>query len=255
MKTLYLDIFSGISGDMFIGAMLDLGVDFKQLEKELEKLKLGDYHVHAGRATKATIEGVKFDVHLEEDHHHDHDHDEHGYHHHEHTHATHGHGHSHGSHDHDHDHHDEDEHHHDHTHEHEHSHGRTFSEIKELINRSTLSTWVKQKGIAVFHRVAVAEGKIHGKSSEAVHFHEVGAVDSIIDIVGACIALELLGKPRVLSAPVVEGFGWIQCAHGRFPIPAPATLQILSARGISITQCNEPHELVTPTGAAILAEL
>src|SRR3954468_11045276 len=123
MKTLYLDIFSGISGDMFIGAMLDLGVDFKQLEKELEKLKLDDYHLHVSRATKATIEGVKFDVHLEEDHHHDHDHDEHGHHHHEHTHATHGHGHSHGSHDHDHDHHDEDEHHHDHTHEHEHSHG------------------------------------------------------------------------------------------------------------------------------------
>jgi len=88
-----------------------------------------------------------------------------------------------------------------------------------------------------------------------VHFHEVGAIDSIIDIVGACVGLEMLGKPRVLAAPVVEGTGWINCAHGRFPIPAPATLAILGARGVAVTQCDEPHELVTPTGAALLAEL
>ena len=123
-----------------------------------------------------------------------------------------------------------------------------------MIAGSALSEWVKQKSIAVFHRVAVAEGKVHGKSPEQVHFHEVGAVDSIVDIVGGCIALELLGKPRVLASQVVEGTGWINCAHGRFPIPAPATLEILSARGVSLTQCEEPQELVTPTGAALLAE-
>jgi uncharacterized protein (TIGR00299 family) protein len=106
----------------------------------------------------------------------------------------------------------------------------------------------------VFQRIAEAEGKIHGLPPEQVHFHEVGAVDSIVDIVGACIALELLGKPRVLAAPVVEGTGWVDCAHGRFPVPAPATLAILGARGIGVTQCDEPHELVTPTGAALLAE-
>jgi len=143
---------------------------------------------------------------------------------------------------------------HDHNHEHEHVHGRNFAEIERLIQTSALSDWVKQKAVAVFHRIAVAEGRIHGMPPEQVHFHEVGAVDSIVDIVGACIALELLGKPRVLAAPIVEGTGWIHCAHGRFPIPAPATLAILGARGVGVTQCEEPHELVTPTGAALLAE-
>jgi uncharacterized protein (TIGR00299 family) protein len=123
-----------------------------------------------------------------------------------------------------------------------------------LILRSGLSEWVKQKAVAVFQRVAVAEGKIHGLPPDDVHFHEVGAVDSIVDIVGACVALEILGKPRVLAAHVVDGTGWVNCAHGRFPIPAPATLEIFRARGIAVTQCDEPHELVTPTGAAILAE-
>ena len=234
MKTIYLDIFSGISGDMFIGAMLDLGVEFKQLDRELRKLKLEDYHLHAARQQKANIEGVKFDVHLEEDHEHEHEHGHGHHHHHEEPEPEHGH------------------HHHDHVHSHE--HGRTFSEIRKLIHASDLSAWVKEKATAIFNRVAVAEGKIHGLPPESVHFHEVGAVDSIVDIVGACIALELLGKPRVLSAPVAEGTGWINCAHGKFPIPAPATIEILAARKIPISQSDEPHELVTPTGAAILAE-
>lgn len=100
----------------------------------------------------------------------------------------------------------------------------------------------------------MAEGRIHGLPPEQVSFHEVGAVDSIVDIVGACIALEMLGKPRVVASSVVEGTGWIECAHGRLPIPAPATLAILGARGIALSQCDEPNELVTPTGAALLAE-
>ncbi|HEY2952824.1 MAG TPA: nickel pincer cofactor biosynthesis protein LarC, partial [Verrucomicrobiae bacterium] len=137
---------------------------------------------------------------------------------------------------------------------HEHEHGRTFADIKKLIRGSGLSDWVKQKAVAVFQRVAVAEGKIHGHPAEEVHFHEVGAVDSIVDIVGACVALEMLGRPRLLAAPVVEGTGWVNCAHGRFPVPTTATLEILGARGIAVTQCDEPHELVTPTGAALLAE-
>ena len=261
MKTLYLDIFSGISGDMFIGALIDLGVDPKKLERELAKLKLDGYHLHVGRQERQGIAGVKFDVHLA--HNHDHDHHDHGHGHHDHDHGyqhehEHSHEHSHGhSHTHTHEHHGEHVHTHEHSHEHEHHHhddSRNFSEIKKLIISSKLSAWVKQKSLAVFQRIAEAEGKIHGMPPEEVHFHEVGAVDSIVDIVGAAIALEMLGKPRVLASSVTEGTGWIRCAHGRFPIPAPATLAILGARGVGVTQCDEPHELVTPTGAALLAE-
>ncbi len=258
MKTLYLDIFSGISGDMFIGAMLDLGVDPHKLARQIEKLKLDGFHLHVAQDERQGIAGIKFDVHLahdhDHDHHHgdccDHEHDEHEHHDHKH-----GHSHEHGKHhEHGHAHHHE---HADHSHgDHDHSHddSRNFSEIKKLINKSKLSPWVKKKSIAVFQRIADAEGKIHGKPASEVHFHEVGAVDSIVDIVGGCIALEMLGKPRVIASPVVEGTGWIRCAHGRFPIPAPATLAILGARKIPVTQCDEPNELITPTGAALLAE-
>ena len=269
MKTLYLDIFSGISGDMFIGALLDLGVDAHKLARQLEKLKLDGFHLHVCQDERQGIAGIKFDVHLahEHDHEHqhgdgcDHKHDEHGHHHsHEHGHGCdhdhdeHTHEHSHAPHAKHHEHgHEHDEHSHD-DHDHSHDDSRNFSEIKKLINKSKLSPWVKKKSIAVFQRIADAEGKIHGKPPSEVHFHEVGAVDSIVDIVGGCIALELLGKPRVLASPVVEGTGWIRCAHGRFPIPAPATLAILGARKIPVTQCDEPNELITPTGAAMLAE-
>jgi len=233
VKILYLDLFSGIAGDMFIAALLDLGVDAAKLERELKKLKLDGYYLHIARGQKSSITGVKFDVHLAHDHDHDHDHGH-----------THDHERAHGHHHHE----------HEHPHDHGHDEQRNFAEIKQLIARSKLSAWVKQKAIAVFQRIAVAEGKIHGLPPGEVHFHEVGAVDSIVDIVGAAIALEQLGKPRVFASPVVEGTGWINCAHGRFPVPAPATLAILGARGVGVTQCEEPHELVTPTGAALLAE-
>ena len=148
---------------------------------------------------------------------------------HSHSHGPNDHSHSHGPGEHDHA--------HSHSHgpgEHAHSHGpgayhthdgsRNFTQIKALIRASALSDWVKEKSLAVFQRIAVAEGKIHGMPPEQVHFHEVGAVDSIVDIVGACLALELLGCPRVCASAVVEGTGWVRCAHGRMPLPAPATL-------------------------------
>ncbi|MBP8258815.1 MAG: nickel pincer cofactor biosynthesis protein LarC [Verrucomicrobia bacterium] len=229
MNTIYLDIFSGISGDMFLGAMLDLGVDFSALEQSLAALDLEGYHVHAGRARRGSIEGVKFDVHLAA--------------------AAPGHPDSHPSatapppsH-----------HHRHHGHPHAHPH-RTFASIRSLIEASPLPDWVKSRSVAVFGRIAEAEGRIHGQPAEQVAFHEVGAVDSVVDIVGACVALDLLGRPRLLSGPVIDGTGWIQSAHGPLPLPAPATLAILGARGAAITQCDEPAELVTPTGAALLAE-
>src|ERR1035437_8617582 len=223
VKTLYLDLNSGISGDMFIAALIDLGVDARELEQELKKLRLEGYHLHVTRGRKASLEGVKFDVHLASEH-------DHGV-------QPHAHNHTHA-----------------HSHTHTHEQGRNFAQIRQLITASPLSDWVKQKSVAVFQRLATAEGKIHGLPPEQVNFHEVGAVDSIVDIVGACIGLEMLGKPRVLASRVVDGTGWIECAHGRLPIPAPATLAILGARGIPLSQCDEPNELVTPTGAALLAE-
>ena len=230
MRTLYLDLASGISGDMFLGALIDLGVDPRKLERELSKLKLGGYHLHIARRQRSGIEGVKFDVHLTV----------------EHKQEVRSSGFSRsgppesGTPN------KRSRHHHDHS--------RNFAKIRRLIERSKLSPWVRRKAVAVFQRIAAAEGKIHGLPPGRVHFHEVGAVDSIVDSVGACVALEMLGRPRVLASPVVEGVGWIDCAHGRFPVPAPATLAILGARGIGVTQCEEPHELVTPTGAALLAE-
>jgi hypothetical protein len=238
VKTLYLDIFSGLSGDMFIGAMLDLGLGLDHLERELAKLPVEGYNLHASRAKRLQIEGTKFDVHLEDHHTHNHEHGHEHEHNHEHGHEhEHEHGHEEG-----------------HEHGHEAEHGRAYADIRRLIAGSGLSEWVKTKATAVFHRLAVAEGKIHGQPAGQVHFHEVGAVDSIVDIVGACVALEFFGQPRVLASAVVDGTGWIDCAHGRFPIPAPATLEILAARGVPISQCEEPHELITPTGAALLAE-
>ncbi len=247
MKQLYLDLFSGVSGDMFIGALIDLGVDADQLEHELGKLGMEGYHLHVSRQQKMGIEGVKFDVHLAHEHAPAHTHE----HSHPHPH-THSHDYADPSHTHQHPH--AHEHTHEHEHEHEHEHGRSFREICALIQNSRLSDWVKAKSLAVFKRIAEAEGKIHGVPAEQVGFHEVGAVDSIVDVVGACIGLEMLGKPRVAASHVTEGTGWMDCAHGRFPIPAPATLAILGTRGIAVTQSEEPNELVTPTGAALVAE-
>ncbi len=232
MPTLYLDLLSGISGDMFIAALIDLGLNPQRLEQEIARLGVGGYHLHVSRQRKGAIEGVKFDVHLDTDPSHSHDAAPSPAHHHP------------PAQDHD----------HPHPHHPHHSHGRSYADIRDLLQRSALSDWVRQRAISLFHRIAVAEGKIHGHPPEQVHFHEVGALDSIVDIVGACVGLEMMGKPRVLAAPVVEGTGFVTCAHGRFPIPAAATLEILGARGIPLTQCEEPNELVTPTGAAILAE-
>ena len=275
MKVLFLDCFSGISGDMTVGALVDLGVKPSTLEWELSKLALGDFHMHFEREQRQNIEGVKFGIHEgaththdqdEHEHHdccgHDHGH-EHGHepahaHEHEHTHEGHTHSHEHEHGEHGHLHHEE-EHAHDHDHgaevhhhEHHHAHGRSHGQIRALIEASELSPFVKKHALAIFQRIAVAEGKIHGQPPADVTFHEVGALDSIADIVCACVGLEALGVEKVFVSSLHEGRGTIECAHGTFPLPAPATMEILT--GIPLAQIDEPHELITPTGAAIAAE-
>lgn len=272
MRVLYLDCFSGISGDMTVGALCDLGVKPSTFEWELAKLEIGDFHMHFERDKRQNVEGVKFGIHAgafhthdqdEADgghgHGHDHEHQEHD---HEHAHASeHAHDHRHNEHEHEHEHeHDHDEHDHGHSHEHghahghahEHEHGRTYAEICSLIEGSDLSDFVKKHALSIFHRVAVAEAKIHGTSVEAIGFHEVGALDSIADIICACVGIEELGVEKVFVSHLADGRGWVDCAHGRFPIPAMATLEILS--GIPVGQIDEPYEFITPTGAAIAAE-
>jgi len=258
MRILYLDCFSGISGDMAVGALCDLGIKPSAFEWELSKLEIGDFHAHWERKTRQNIEAVKFSIHEgaththeqdEEHHHHAHEEDvhEHAHEHHECEHEEHEH------HEHEHHgqaHHHEEEHHH-HEHE-EHDHGRAYSEIRELIEKSDLSSFVKKHALGIFERIAIAEGKIHGTKPEKVTFHEVGALDSIADIVLACVGIEALKIDRIVASPLAEGRGWIDAAHGRFPVPAPATLEIL--KGIPLGSIDEPFEFITPTGAAIVAE-
>ncbi|MBA9086876.1 hypothetical protein FHR92_003356 [Fontibacillus solani] len=260
MRVLYYDCFSGISGDMNLGALLDLGVDAGNLVQELSKLKLdGEYELRIRKDLKKGIGGTKADVilknaghghHHEYDHQdrHHHDNDHHGYgdhRDHEHDHSDHAHHHpDHGHDDHDrrHAHNGEGHHHHEH---------RGLKEIEQIINGSDLNERVKWRSLNMFLKVAEAEAKIHGKSLYEVHFHEVGAVDSIVDIVGAAICLEALKVDRVMASPIQVGGGFVQCDHGLFPVPAPATAEIL--KGIPIKFGLVPFETTTPTGAAILA--
>jgi uncharacterized protein (TIGR00299 family) protein len=272
MRVLYLDCFSGISGDMTVGALCDLGVKPSAFEWELSKLEISDFHAHWERKIRQNIEGVKFSIHEgaththdqdeEEHHHHGHEHHEHDEHeHHEHAgeltaenaentkEHSHGHDCEHHHEEHSHEHHD---HGHEHHHHHEHEAERGFREIRALIQESDLSDFVKKHAVGIFERIAKAEGKIHGMKPEEVTFHEVGALDSIADIVLACVGIELLKVDKVIVSPLAEGRGWIESAHGRFPVPAPATLEILS--GIPLAPMDEPYEFITPTGAAIVAE-
>jgi pyridinium-3,5-bisthiocarboxylic acid mononucleotide nickel chelatase len=253
MKTLYLDIVGGISGDMFLASLIDVGVPQDALNRELQKLHLDGWHLHTERRIVQGISGTHLDVHQHE-HSHEHEH-QHGHeepHHHEHEH-DHGHTHEH-SHEHDHGHTHEHSHEHEHGKPHEHGPHRGFTEIRQIIESSALSAWVKERAVSLFLKIGTAEAKIHGKTLETIHFHEVGALDSIVDIVGACIALELLGRPVVLACRPTDGTGYVHCAHGKMPIPVPATLAILGASGVPLSQCEEDSEMITPTGAAILAE-
>jgi uncharacterized protein (TIGR00299 family) protein len=237
MRVLYLDCFSGISGDMTVGALVDLGVKPSALEWELSKVEIGDFHMHFERTMRRNISAVRFSIHEGATHRHEQDQHEH-----EHSHSHEAASENHHAHEAHGDCHSEDE----------HSHGRSYADIRRLIETSTLSLFVKQRAGNIFRRIAVAEGKIHGVAPDAVTFHEVGALDSIADVICVCAGIEALGVEKVFVSPLIEGRGWIDTAHGRFPVPAPATLELLT--GLPLAQIDEPFEFITPTGAAILAE-
>jgi uncharacterized protein (TIGR00299 family) protein len=224
---------------MNLGAMIDLGVDPEALIAELRHLPLDGWEIRWEKDTRSGISGTRCDVILEGE---SSGHDDHG---HEHHHHSHDHGHSHA---HSHAHRDEEDP-ADHQHHHDHEH-RTFKMIREMIGQSGLSETVKADSIEVFRVLAEAEGAVHGKPAEEVHFHEVGAVDSIVDIVGAAICWELLGVDAIAASTVELGGGTVQCAHGRMPVPAPATARLVETMSVSLNATNK--EATTPTGAALL---
>jgi len=274
MRVLYFDCFSGISGDMTLGALLDLGLDHNAFLQELDKLNVTGYSVDIKKVVKNGISGTDVNVILEDDEH-EHEHErshEHNEHEHEHEHSheqdehehehshDHGHGHSHeheNEHDHGHEH--SHEHGHEHSHEHGHEHGHSHSQpqrnlmdIEHIINMSSLKPRVKAMSAKIFREVARAEAKVHGKNIEEVHFHEVGALDSIIDIIGACICIDMLGVERIYASELHDGKGFVKCAHGLLPVPVPAVLEMLCNSNIPLITEDTPFELVTPTGIAIL---
>ena len=288
MKALYVEPFAGISGNMLLGALLDAGVPFAFLQEEFSKLHLGNYELVHKSVNKSGIQAQYFNVVLPEEqehehehahdgdhvheHHHAHDHDdnhEHEHHHdHEHDHAwmhAHGIAHSHDhelvheeepcgcDHHHDHEHNHDQEHHHEHhTHHHHHEH-RNLHDIEEILDHSDLPKEVIAKAKEVFLAIAKAEAKVHGSTVEEIHFHEVGAIDTIIDVVGNILALQYLGIEKVFTTPVNTGFGFVECAHGQMPVPAPATAELL--QGIPNYRGTVEKEMTTPTGAALLKVL
>jgi len=241
MRVLYLDCISGISGDMTVGALLDLGLDFERMRGELARLEMSDeFTVSVESVNRCGITATKFHVHTTVDEHHEHAHPDHEHHHHE--------DHEHGPHEH---HHHEDHEHGPHQH-HDHAH-RSHADIVGIIQRANLSPRATETALRIFRRIAEAEAKIHGVPVETVHFHEVGAVDSIVDIVAAAVLLDFIGADRIVASPVPLGSGRVKTQHGLYPVPAPATLEIM--RGKPIRQDAMETELATPTGAAIVATM
>ena len=202
MKTAYFDTFSGISGDMVVGALLDTGLSLSYLRKELAKLDLDGYTISAKKVKRNSISGISFDVKVAKN-----------------------------------------------------QKSRDYAKIKRLISASKLNGAVKSMSLGIFETIAIAEAKVHGVSVDEVHFHEVGAVDSIVDIVGASIGFDKLGIEYFYSSPLPLGGGMVKVSHGVMPVPAPATIAILKGVPVVGAGSEPPMELVTPTGAAIVKAL
>jgi uncharacterized protein (TIGR00299 family) protein len=214
-KIAYFDCFSGASGDMIIGSLLDAGLDLEILKKELAGLDFHGYRLTAEKVTRSSITATKFNVVLDEEEH---------------------------------------EHHHESSHQH-----RGLTEILNIINNGKIPDSVKTKSSEIFRKLGTVEAGIHGVPLEEVHFHELGAVDTIVDIVGTVFALETLNIERIYSSPLAVGSGMVKTAHGVLPVPAPATLQILADAAAPVVNAppsdNPPGELLTPTGAVLITFL
>lgn len=270
MKSLYLECNAGISGDMLVAALLDLGADKEALAKALQSIPAKGFEYKISRVSKAGVDCCDFDVILDEEHA-NHDHDMaflHGngdavVHSHEHEHHhDHEHEHEHEHH-HDHDHEHEHEHHHDHEHEHshvphEHHHHhehRGLQEVIVIIDATDMSAAAKALALKIFDIIADAEAKAHAVEKNAVHFHEVGAIDSIVDIVAIAVCADSLGVENVIVPELCEGRGTVRCQHGVLPVPVPATANIMQRFGFNVRLLPVQGEFVTPTGAAAAAAL
>ncbi len=220
-RILYLEGASGISGDMTVAALLDLGANAEKLDAVLKSLRLEGFEYEIARKAPHGLEGCDFDVILHEHHEHHHEHE---------------HGHEH--------------HHHEHHHEH-----RNLADVYAVIDRGTMTDRARELAKKIFRIVAEAEAKAHGKPVDEVHFHEVGAVDSIVDIVAAAVLIDDLDITDCVVTGLTEGHGTVHCQHGDLPVPVPAVLNIASAYSIPLRPCEVSGELVTPTGIAIAAAL
>jgi uncharacterized protein (TIGR00299 family) protein len=279
VKIAYFDCSFGAAGDMLVAACLDAGASLAHLESELAKLKLPEqsYRLSKSAVNRCSIMACKFDVELlHSERGHEHSPDGHGHsheshdshdshelgieHHHDednsHTHShSHEHDHSH-SHEHDHSHAHDHSHSHEHSHSHDHDHGevtRSLSEILAMIANADLSLAVKELASTIFRKLGLAESLVHGVSLDQIHFHEVGAVDAIVDIVGFAIAYTSLAIEHAYASAVPLGGGTVKTMHGLFPIPGPAVLNLLKEAGVPTSSFNLQYECLTPTGAAILA--
>ena len=258
-KTLYLECYSGISGDMTVAALLDLGADREVLEKTLGSLGVDGFRTEITRVKKSGLDACDFAVILDEAHE-NHDHDMEYLH----GHLYERHGHDHGEH-HEHSHSEHNEHHHgaEHHHAHEHRHGeephahhhehRGMKEIREILLSSSMTDRAKEIALSVFEILSAAEAKAHGVPADQVHFHEVGAVDSIVDVAAAAVCLDNLDVTEVIVPKLCEGAGTVRCQHGILPVPVPAVANIVKQNHLNLQITNVEGELVTPTGAAIAA--
>ena len=251
MRVGYIECFAGISGDMLLGALVDAGVSRKLLEETVAALGIGA-ELRFTSVSRSGIQATKVDVLVDgkpaelaaaghsHEHSHSHDHSHEHLHPVEHKHEPHAHDHTHS---------------HDHKHDHDqaHTHGRSWREIRELLLHVALPEDARSLALRAFELLAHAEARIHNTPVETVHFHEVGAVDTIVDIVCGAAGLLSLGIDRWVCSPVNTGSGFVECAHGKFPVPAPATAELL--KGVPIYAAGPAVEMVTPTGAAMLRAL